>query len=252
MIVQRVHRVINPRRRKASKSTRANNARKRKQPSTERHCARKSNPAQMVTLGFLNPKRRTKPVAAHKKAKVRRATNASRRHHHNPRRRSHNTRHRRRNATRVYVMAPRRRHNRRSRNPFGQSPTKVAQDVGGIIIGATAVTMIDPMLPSTLTSSTIMRLVADVVISLGAGWIGGMVSKDFGFNVMLGGLAVAGSKALATAVPSLNTGFSGLGDFVPGKFVVPQNPVTDAFSSLPTQGALMSSAYPAAYGRSAA
>jgi hypothetical protein len=188
-----------------------------------------------------------------RRATARRATNASRaRRHHNYRRR-HNTHRRRHNPTRVVVMHRRhnRRHHNRHRNPFGQSPTQIAEAVGGIILGGTAVTMVAPMLPSTITSSTLGALVGNVAVALASGWVAGMVSKNLGFNVMLGGLAVAGSKALSQAVPSLQTGLSGLGDFVPGRFVVPQNPVMDASSGLPTAGSLHSSAYPMAYGRAA-
>ena len=249
MYVPRVHKVVNPsrkRRKKPAKSTRAKNA---------RHRTRKPNPAHMVTLGFVNPKRRKSVAKRRRRATARRATNASRaRRTYRRRPNTHHRRRARRNPTRVVVMH--RRHNRRraSRNPFGQTPTKIAEAVGGIILGGTAVTMVYPMLPASITSSTLGALAGNVAVAFGAGWIAGMVSKDLGFNVMLGGMAVAASKALADAVPSLKTGLSGLrgfGDFVPGRFVVPQNPVMDANTGLPTGGALMSSAYPAPYGRAA-
>ncbi len=244
MIVSKVTRVVNPHRRPA------------KRRSAARRRSNAGNPAHMLTLGFLNPKRsHTVKVARRKK---RRNTRRAVRRSAAPRS-THRRRTRKRNSTRIVVMRPKSNHRRRrSRNPifFGSqaSMSKMAEYVAGGLIGVAVNKAVLPMLPASLTGSNLMATATAVGVALAEWWVAGMLSKDFGAAVGFGGLMNAGSQALNAFVPQVGSFVSlsgyrgGVGDFVPARFSVPQNPVLDAGTGLPTNGALMHSAYPPAYG----
>lgn len=160
---------------------------------------------------------------------------------------------------RVYVRSrSRRRSNarRRSRNPalfHGMKPMQVLEGAAGVLAGIGATRAIVAMLPASFTSSNLASAGSAAVVALAAGWAAGMVNPTFGMTVMLGGIAYAGNQILNDYLPNVGsvTGLSGLryglGDFVPGRFTVPQNPVMDGNPQLPTAGALMSGAYAPAY-----
>lgn len=196
--------------------------------------ARKRNPALLVTLGAVNPqpKRKVK-VARRKKAKK------------NP---VHRRRRSRKNATRIVVMAPRRRasvrrrrsnpkrrvsYRRARRNPsvFGSrlGSGQTLSMVAGVLVGVTAAKVIPGMLPAQLTASPIMRLIVTGASAYVASLLSGKVfSGQFSDAVFLGGLAQTGSIALNTFVPSIGARVGlngGMGDLVPGTFPVPQNPI---------------------------
>lgn len=166
MFVQKIKRVVNPRKTKAKRKVKrvaraANGRFLKKTKRRAKKTSRRANPAQLLTLGFANPHRKTarrkrnkgmatktkhrksaKRSAAAKKAartrkrnlmaksnpvKRRRRRNSVRSTYHRIKRavtgRRRNPRRRaRKNSTRVVVMAPRRRNSRR-RNPtlFGQN-----------------------------------------------------------------------------------------------------------------------------------
>lgn len=245
MIVSKVTRVVNPHRRPA----------KRRSAAPRRSNA--GNPAHMLTLGFLNPKRsHTVKVARRKKSRnTRRAAvrrSAAPRSNHRRRTKKRNP------GTRIIVMRSKKNGRRRSkRNPvfFGSQTnmSKMAEYVAGGLIGVAVNKAVLPMLPAMMTGSNIMATASAVGLALAEWWVAGMISKDFGAAVGFGGLMNAGSQALNAFVPQVGSyvslsGYRGMGDFVPARFAVPQNPVLDAATGLPTSGALMQSAYPPAYG----
>lgn len=255
MVYGKVTRVVNPSRRKKS---RARNSRPK-----QSHRRRRSsgNPAHVLTLGFLNPKKRSKSVATKAKKRKHNKRRTSHAHrsvaHNKPRRNYGHRRHNRRNPTRrMMVVHPR--HNRRHRNRrnphfFGAQVSfgKLAEYIAGGLIGVTVNKAVLPMLPATVTSSNIFSSVAAVAIAIAEWWVGGFIDKDFGAAVGFGGLMNAGSQILNAFVPSVGTvvslsGRRGTGDFVPGLFAVPQNPVSDANTGLAMRGGV-SHAYPSAY-----
>jgi hypothetical protein len=269
MVVQKVTRVAN----------RGKVIHPRRRP-TKRAAAKRvsaGNPAHMLTLGFVNPhkKRSTTPVAAKARRKAKRSSSNRRRAASNRRRRPAASNHRRRsrpvasnrkrrNATRIVVIGPRKNKRRNGarrgrRNPtfFGSSvnAVKMAEYIFGGLIGVTINKTVLPMLPASLISSNIATTIAALVIAGVEWWLASMIDKDFGSAVGFGAFMNAGSQALNAFVPSVGSvvGLSGRGmaDFVPGRFVVPQNPVTDAMSGISAPGGLMTGAYPVAYGRAA-
>lgn len=175
---------------------------------------------------------------------------------HNPRR--HN---RKRNAhpTRIVMIRPNRRRNaryRRHHNPFffgaNVNPTKLAQYIAGGLIGMAVNKAILPMLPAALTSNNFAASASAIVLAIAEWWLGSLVDKDFGSAVGFGALMHAGGQILNTWVPTVGayTGISGLGrmgDFVPGRFPVPQNPISDANGGMIGGGFGMAVAYPSAY-----
>lgn len=223
------------------------------------------NPAHMLTLGFMNPKHKRRAIVA-KKAKRKRKSNARRATRRasaarryttsNHRRRTGN---RRKNAQRIVVITPKRSNGRRRRshNPtfFGQSinAMKMAEYIAGGLIGVAVNKAVLPMLPASLTSNNFAATATAVALAAAEWFLASMVSKDFGSAVGFGALMAAGSLVLNTFIPSVGSqiGLSGrgFGDFVPGRFVVPQNPVLDAQSGLSSAGGVMQGAYPVAYGR---
>lgn len=211
-----------------------------------RHTRRKQNPV-LIELGALNPKRR-KNVAKTRKRKARKSRNP-RRHAAKAtvtrRRRRRYTRRRRSNPVvrhhrRRRVHHRRRRvHNRRHRrNPalFGRSGGKdLLMMVGGGLVGVAATKYLPTLLPSSITAGLgggpIMSLLITGAGAFAAGWLARrFVGGAFGDAVLFGGLMQTGSMALtAFAPPALSSrlALSGLGEIVPGMFVVPQNPIKD-------------------------
>jgi hypothetical protein len=128
---------------------------------------------------------------------------------------------------------------------------KLGEYIAGGLIGVTINKAVLPMLPSTVTSSNIFASIAAVAIAIAEWWAAGLIDKDFGAAVGFGGLMNAGSQILNAFVPSVGSvvglsGRRGTGDFVPGLFAVPQNPILDASSGIGIRGGV-SHAYPTAY-----
>lgn len=139
------------------------------------------------------------------------------------------------------------------RNPtfFGSNatPIQMGQYVLGGLIGVTVNRVVLPMLPAALTSSNTFATLSAFGLAALEWWAASFISKDFGAAVGFGALMNAATQGLNAFVPSVGTtiGLSGrgTGDFVPAKFAVPQNPISDA--GVAGVGASMRSAYPAAY-----
>jgi hypothetical protein len=98
---------------------------------------------------------------------------------------------------------------------------KLAAYVAGGLIGVTVNRAVLPLLPDAITSSNLWSSLATALNSF---------------------LPQVGSKI----------SLKGVGDFVPAKFAVPQNPILDATTNgMGAGGALMHTAYPVPYGRAA-
>jgi hypothetical protein len=225
---------------------------------------RTQNPAHMLTLGFLNPKKGGTMAKAKKNRKaktMRRAVNRARTYKRSNHRKrtvmNRSQKMNRRNPPRVVVIHPRsnRRKSNRRRNPYmfgGNVPvTKLAEYIAGGLIGVAVNKAILPMLPATLTSNNFAATATAVVIAIAEWWGASFLDKDFGAAVGFGALMHAGAQGLNAFIPSVGsyTGLSGRGiaDFVPGRFAVPQNPVLDANGGLTAGGGGAQVAYPAAY-----
>lgn len=150
-------------------------------------------------------------------------------------------------------------HRRARRNPSRMSlfggpiragkVLELAFGVGvGVAVNKTGLTM----LPANLTSSNTMASLMAFVLAGVEWWAASFINPDFGAAVGLGGVAAAIGQVLNAFIPSVGTiyGLSGrgTGDFVPGRFPVPQNPILDATGSvmLPPGPGLVS---PGAYRR---
>lgn len=235
---------------------------------------RRSNPALLVTLGSINPKRRTSKVAKRRRrtrttrrrarARVsnpirrrRRVNRVARRRRSNPRRRVVAAAPRRRRRTRRMTNGSRRRVNRRHyrRNPaiFGRSGGKdLIKMAAGVVAGVAVTKLIPGWVPASIASSIPTGGVMAVVVSAASAWITGFalgkLDPEFGQAAMLGGFAQTISVAMNVFLPSSISGTFSLGDLVNGNFVVPQNPLRQGgMGGGGTPAARMTSSYPPAY-----
>lgn len=161
----------------------------------------------------------------------------------NPHRATHRRRTRRTNP-KVVVRYRTRRHNRRrhavKRNPsvFGarlgskQSLTMIGGGLTGVVATKFLPTLIPTSMAPQLMTSNIGRTAVSLGAALASGWLATkFVGAPFGEGVYFGGLMQTASVALNTFLPAVyKTLGIGLGDFVPGQFAVPQNPVRGAIS----------------------
>jgi len=234
-------------RQKAALRRRKTNPKRRKvqvSRKTRRRRTRRTNPALVVTLGSLNPIRRSTMVRRRRKVKNVRRRRVAR----NPRRYA---RRRRRNATRVVFVAPKRRNRRRHyaknprrrvshrrRNPGLLGHPFTSKDslklIGGGLVGVAATKFIPTLIPTSITgsfgSTTFGRVIISAVAAVASGWGAGKLDPEFGNGVMFGGLMQVASVALNAFLPGFTVGGVpiGLGDLMPGQFVVPQNPIRAA------------------------
>lgn len=228
--ITRIRKLANPRRRKAVKVKRAVRKRTISRRPKARKAVKRRNPALLVTLGAVNPhKRKVRKVAKRKKR--------------NPVARRRRTR---RNPTRIVVVAPKRRSVRRRRsNPTRRRRVSVRRRnpsvfgsrlgsgqtlsmIAGGLLGVFAAKVIPGMLPVSLSANPILRLVT----TGGSAWVASLLagkafSAPFADAVFFGGLMQTGSVAITTFAPQIGgpLALSGMGDLVPGRFAVPQNPL---------------------------
>ncbi len=235
MVVSRVSRVVNPKRRTRPRSS----VRRGPAPARARN-------VHLLHLGFVNPKRR-KPVAKRAKKKA----SSTRRHRTRPR-----TSNRRNPARRGYVAKRKNSFSKthKRRNPgrmsmFGQ-PLKIQKvlEVGfGVAVGVGVNKAVLPMLPANFTSSNAMATAAAFAIAVAEWWAASFISPDFGAAVGLGGIAHAVSQGLNAFLPSVGawTGMSGVrrgtGDFVSARLNEPYNPLLNPGVTLAPGPQLMSS-----------
>lgn len=241
--IQRVRRVANPRRRRRLTpeqiryfgTARQRAALKRRRSSARKNASGVRNPALVVTLGALNPQRRTPTMAATKRRRRKNTSGARRR---------------RRIISRVSAAAPYKSRHRnpsyrrqavrfRRRNPvmFGSKPFSGAgaQMVLGGLLGVAGTKFVARMIPAGLSgfAGTFGPVINNAVGALVIGWVAGKAAKGpFGDAVLFGGMMQVGSTLINTLVPNLRLADipialsgRGMGEFVPGGFVVPQNPV---------------------------
>lgn len=202
------------------------------------------------------------------KTKKRRKTKRASGHGHRVASRSRNTKRRSHMismSTAMRMMRGKKKHHRRrggyrSSNPFSTTisirrPAEILTAAAGVLVGVAGAKFIVGLLPSSITSSTLYSTLAAFAAAAVEWWVLSMVSPEFGAAAGLGGIAEAGSIALTNYLPSVGgpLALSGrMGDFVPGKFSVPQNPVLDAATGTPKFMANAVSAYPKPYGVQAA
>jgi hypothetical protein len=212
-----------------------------------RHATRSPNPALIVTLGpAVNPKRRSS-MPATKTRKRQRHVKASRPRRRrvakmNPVRRRRRvacrTRRHRNASPRVVVRYRSRRNRRRSvrrrSNPDLFGARLGSKDslklIGGGITGVAATKFLPTLLPTqmlvSVANTNIGKTAISVAAAFAAGWAASKLDARFGQGVYFGGFMQATSVGLNAFVPSLyKTLGIGMGDFVPGSFPVPQNPV---------------------------
>jgi hypothetical protein len=200
---------------KRKPARKANRARKTKKSANRK---RSLNPAFVVTLGAINPRKRSKSVAKkHRKSVKKRA---------NPRRTKKRSR---KNPTRVVVYKTKAVKHRRRRNPielFGQKSTAgLTKVIAGGLVGVAAAKFLPTLLPASFVSSNITRTIATAVAAYAAGLVASKVTDaNIGNAVMFGGFMQTASVALNAFLPSIGRQV-GLGELMPGRFPVPQNPL---------------------------
>lgn len=142
---------------------------------------------------------------------------------------------------------------RSSSNPFATSitlgrPVKVATAGAGVLVGVALVKGIGnaSFVPAAISGNNLYLTLFKFGLAGVVWWGLSMIDPEFGAAAGLGGIAEAGSNALNTWFPSIGQ-YSPLGDFVPGRFAVPQNPVLDGNSGVPISPSRRSFAYGGAY-----
>jgi len=197
------------------------------------------NPASIITLGLVNPERKQKTMA--KRRRKSNTTHTAKRttRKANPTRRKAGAR--RKNGTRIYI----RRNSRKRRNPevFGMRGGDTGKAILAGLVGVYATKTISPMIARAvpgISGSPIISALLSAAIAVG----GGMFLKKWdaraGEGFMFGGLMQAGSQALNLFVSPNPLSLSGLGDFQPARFAVPQNPITAGSPGVaPGMGAAM-------------
>lgn len=137
----------------------------------------------------------------------------------------------------------RRRTSRTKRNPdiFGArlGSKDSLKMIGGGIAGVAAAKFLPTLLPANMLVGVASSNLGKTAISLGAALVAGFAASKldtrFGQGVYFGGIMQAASVGLNAFLPSLyrtlNIGMAGVGDFVPGQFAVPQNPVRGQISA---------------------
>lgn len=201
---------------------------RRAKPKTNRQRPLRRNPAPVIlTLGATNPRR----TMAKRKKENTRYTHwvKTRMRSRNPRRVARRTR---RNPPRRVTM----RRRTASRNPlslFGGTGMKhTTEVVGGVLAGMAGTKFVPTLVPASLSAmggSTFGPVIISGVAAFVLKKAAEMIKKGaFSDGVFLGGLAQTGSVLLNALVPSIwgQFGVSGLGALIPGRFPVPQNPVT--------------------------
>lgn len=229
----------------------------------KRRHKRRTNPV-LLTFGpaLMNPKRKRRISTVAKRRKrsknPRRAAAHRRRRVSNPvkvvyrykarRRRTSNPRRRRR------TMIPRRRTMRR-RNPInfgsGHGAVSTAKAVAAGLVGVTITKTIVGMLPASVTSSPIMRVIASGAAAWGAGFLATkMMGSDVGGAVMFGGFMQAGSMALNAFAPQIGgvIGLNGLRGLTPSKdILLPYNMFGGMQGQFPAPGPMAGGGFTPAF-----
>jgi hypothetical protein len=102
--------------------------------------------------------------------------------------------------------------------------------IGAGLAGVALTKAIVPMLPDSLRSSQAMAVASSLGVAVAIGWAAAKMDAKIGSAVLFGGLMQAASVFLNTFVPPVGRyiglqGGRGVGEFVPARFPVPQNPI---------------------------
>ena len=231
--------------------------RKARKKRPYRRSRRVSNPV-LIELGAVNPRRKRSHMAKRRKKYHRRR---------NPRRvarrrnappawakaygyrgtRPAMARNRRRNGKRR--VNRRHRHYSRRRNPavFGRSSGKdLLMMTGGVLVGVAATKYLPTLVPASLLSTFGTNAFISVIVTGAGAFVAGMLARKvspgaFADAVLLGGLAQTASAALNAFAPPTLAGrlaLSGVGDIIPGSYVVPQNPIKAGIIPMPTSAGM--------------
>lgn len=161
---------------------------------------------------------------------------------------------------RARVGVSRRRHNRR-RNPmpsfFGSTANMrgLGTVLGGGLVGVAATKIIPGLLPAGIipAGGAWMNVLVSGVIAYASGTAATkFVGAAFGQAVMFGGLMQTASAAINAISPKLAfrgvpLALSGMGEFMPGQFPVPQNPLR-TLPPAPAQARITMSGLARSYG----
>ena len=209
--------------------------RKRPKPKKKSHRPR-SNPGPFaLTLGALgaNPKKENRTVAKKKKKKSTRAPAKANRSHKSYKR------HGKKNPV-TMAMIKRAMHGKKKkghhhkRNPVGMFGHMGAKNVlgisAGILGGVTVAKLIPPMFPATWTATNMGRFLTTAAVAGAEALLAHLVLPTPYRDAVFAG---AGAQTLSTALnpvlqklsSTITLGRFGTGDFVPGNFPEPYNPI---------------------------
>lgn len=211
-----------------------------KPKAAKKRRVRRSNPV-LIELGAINPRR--KSVATKRKRRKtsrnprrRRAVSVARVSRRRNRRAP--ARRRRRNPMSTTVVRRRttRVYNRKRRRSYRRNPAVnrgTLEKGAGVLVGVAATKFLPTLLPANLTAMTSGMGGFGPVLITGAGaFVAGWIAErfvrgNFAEGVFMGGVAQTISAALNVFLPNLagQLALRGVGDIVPGRYVVPQNPL---------------------------
>jgi hypothetical protein len=205
---------------------------------------RSTNPALIVTLApVVNPHKRSNTTmpAKRKRRTKKRVAVVNRRRRRVVAKNPHRRRTRRASPKVVVRYRTRRKTNRRRRVSVRRNPAifgsrlgskESLKLIGGGLAGVAATKFLPTMIPANMAPQLVTTQLGRVAVSFAAAWISGWVASKldskFGDGVYFGGFMQVGSVALNTFLPAVYKmipGGGGLGDFAPGQFAVPQNPL---------------------------
>lgn len=153
-----------------------------------------------------------------------------------------------------------RRHNRRTRNPLpsffgGTGARGLGTSLAGGLLGVAAAKLIPGFVPGNILGTSPWAKVAITGVSA---YAAGTLARKFGGNVfgdavLFGGAMQTGSMLLNILLPNFKVGgvplaLSGMGELMPGRFPVPQNPLRIP-APVPTQARIGVSGLDRAFGR---
>lgn len=219
---------------------RAHNPHKHRKVYAKRRVER--NPS-ILTLGFVNPERKTMKTRKRRKTTAQRRTAAK-----NP------TPRRRRYYARKANPTHRRRTRRHHRNPdfLGNGMEAV-----GVLLGVAAQKIVKGFIPSSIGGGNAMVSVAISFVTaflIGKGADMVTKGKPVGKGIALGALAAAASDAVNVFAPQLSSyvGLNGLATYQNALFAVPENPIMRGLPapSVPVAAKGMGGAMTAAFGHS--
>jgi hypothetical protein len=109
--------------------------------------------------------------------------------------------------------------------------------IGGGLIGVAWAKVAPNWVPTSMqVGGNWGRAAFTAVAAWLGGWIGGMIDPEIGGAIFFGGLMQTGSVVLNAVLPGFTVGgvplaLSGMGEFMPARFAVPQNPVRMAIAA---------------------